>query len=93
MTVGEIVAVTGLIASFIGVFIRYGIVLPMKNVIQPLEISIKELNESLMESREDRKQIHATLKIHDTRLTIQEQKTEYRGAQLERIEQKIDRIR
>lgn len=92
MSIGEITAVIAVLITITGIFVRYGIIIPMKNIIQPLEFSITDLTNSLKESQQDRKDIHAQLKLHDTRLTIQEQQTQAASRQLDRIEKKVEQL-
>lgn len=90
MTTNEIVAVAGLFLTLVGIFVRYGIVLPMQNAIQPLEGSIVTLTESLQEAQQERKDLGATIQRHDIRITIQEQDAKNINRKLDRIEEKID---
>ena len=73
MTIGEGTALIGLFITVLGFFVRYGIVLPMKNIIQPLEISITGLREEVANTKEFQKDTQAILQNHDIRISLQEQ--------------------
>ena len=73
MTIGEAVALIGLFISIMGIFIRYGIVIPMRNIMQPLEISINDLREEISDNKKFQKDTQLVLQNHDVRISLQEQ--------------------
>ena len=85
MTIGEAVALIGLFISIMGIFIRYGIVIPMKNIMQPLELSINDLREEISDNKKFQKDTQSVLQNHDVRISLQEQNSKNLDRRIEDI--------
>ena len=89
MTIAEMVSVTGLFITLLGIFIRYGVILPMKNVIQPLEISITQLRDEIANNKKVQDTVGETLQEHNVRISLQERDTSKIDKRVGKLEDRI----
>ena len=89
MTIAEMVSVTGLFITLLGIFIRYGVILPMKNVIQPLEISITQLRDEIADNKKFQSTVGETLQEHNVRISLQERDSSKIDKRVGKLEDRI----